>query len=250
LSRVLSKLILSGSSWTFPRCHTQSSPLIGLYSSTQVGATTGESLPFPPCCRSTLTHNPNHSCSPNARWEWNTSSFSLHLSAVRPIRRGEEITIQYICPAQPWEERQASLRSQYNFTCDCWACSRHSLESDRARAKLAKFWSAIPTFEKWCLDASMPDDMLINAHMHALEMIEKEGLQVLDCCQHVDGIAMCYGALEEVALFRLWMEKVRDYRVPANPKQAIVFSAWLSNPTCFPAWGRRRTSCGTNRRSY
>jgi hypothetical protein len=91
----------------------------------------------------------------------------------------------------------------------------------------------------------MPDDMLINAHARALRLIEQEGLQVLDCGKHVDAIAMCYGALEDVEMFRSWTEKVRDLKVRANPKQAIVFSKWLSNPMAFPAWGWRRTFCGS-----
>lgn len=87
----------------------------------------------------------------------------------------------------------------------------------------------------------MPDDMLINAHAYALKLIEQEGLEVLDCGKHVDAIAMCYGALEDVEMFRPWTERVRDLKVRANPKQALVFAKWLSNPIAFPAWGWRRT---------
>lgn len=191
----------------------------------------------------------NHSCSPNAKWDWDTATFSLSLSAVRPIRCGEEITIQYTSPVRPWEERQALLRSLYGFTCYCSACSlpsrRAILKSDQARATLDQFWSTLPTFEEWCLDASMPDDMLINAHAYALKLIEQEGLEVLDCGKHVDAIAMCYGALEDVEMFRPWTERVRDLKVRANPKQALVFAKWLSNPIAFPAWGWRRTFCGS-----
>jgi hypothetical protein len=199
------------------------------------------------CCAN-LYGLPN-SCSPNAKWEWDTLTFSLYLSAVRPIRLGEEITIQYISSVRPWEERQASLRSLYGFTCYCSACTLPSsiatLKSDQARATLDQFWSTLPTFEEWCLDTSMPDDILINAHAHALKLIEHEGLQVLDCGKHVDAIAMCYGAMEDVEMFRSWTEKVRDLKVRTNPKQAIVFAKWLSNPMAFPAWGWRRTFCGS-----
>jgi hypothetical protein len=189
-----------------------------------------------------------HSCSPNAKWEWDIATFSLRLSAVRTIRPGEEITIQYTPSVRPRQERQASLRSQYGFTCFCSACTLPSLaiqKSDQVRASLDQFWATLPTFEEWCFDASMPDDMLINAHARALRLIEQEGLQVLDCGKHVDAIAMCYGALEDVEMFRSWTEKVRDLKVRANPKQAIVFSKWLSNPMAFPAWGWRRTFCGS-----
>jgi len=94
------------------------------------------------------------------------------------------------------------------------------------------------------MDVAMPDEMLINAHVRALQLIEQEGLQILGRGKHVDAIAMCYGAMEDVEMFRLWTERVRDMKVRANPKQAIVFAKWLSNPISFPAWGWRKTLCG------
>ncbi|RDB22322.1 SET domain-containing protein 5 [Hypsizygus marmoreus] len=194
----------------------------------------------------------NHSCGPNAQWEWDTPTLSLYLSAVRPICPGEEITIQYAPSTRPRHERQKALRAQYGFTCQCQWCSVPSAEavlrSDGARAALDGFWRNLPAFEEWCLDPTMSDDTLIKLHLGALEMIEQEGLQVLDREKHVDAIAMCYGALEDVERFKTWTARVCDAKVRENPSQALVFSKWLSNPMTFPAWGWRKTFCGSRAR--
>ncbi|KAF8057429.1 hypothetical protein FPV67DRAFT_1430060 [Lyophyllum atratum] len=190
----------------------------------------------------------NHSCGPNARWEWDTATFSLYLSAVRPIKKGEEITIQYTSCTRPRHERHTTLRTLYGFKCNCTYCSLPSEDavhhSDTTRAELEQFWRALPSFEEWCLDTSMPDDALIKLHLDALRLIKQEGLQVLDAEKHVDAIAMCYGALADAEMFKAWTKRVRDAKVHAEPAQALVFARWLSNPSSFPTWGWKRTFCG------
>ncbi|KAG6878015.1 hypothetical protein C0993_000796 [Termitomyces sp. T159_Od127] len=121
------------------------------------------------------------------------------------------------------------------------------LRSDVARTALDQFWSTLPPFEGWCLDTSLPDDMLIKLHVEALNMIRQEGLQVLDGERHVDAIAMCYGALADTEMFRAWIESVRNAKTNADPARALVFAKWLSNPTSFPAWGWKKTFCGRNK---
>ncbi|KAF5378136.1 hypothetical protein D9615_007522 [Tricholomella constricta] len=190
----------------------------------------------------------NHSCGPNARWEWDTNTFALYLSAVRPIQKGEEITINYISCTQPRHERHATLFALYNFTCACPSCALPSFDaiqhSDCTRLSLAQFWDTQPSFEEWCLDAGMPADALVKRHLAALRMIKQEGLQVLDAEKHVDAIAMCYGALADLEMFRAWTGRVRDAKVHADPAQALVFAKWLSNPAAFPAWGWKKTFLG------
>ncbi|KAG6810584.1 hypothetical protein H0H92_011218 [Tricholoma furcatifolium] len=189
----------------------------------------------------------NHSCGPNARWEWDTSTFRLFLSAVRPIMEGEEITIHYAPCTLPRHERHAILWDRYAFTCHCSYCSLSNdavLYSDETRTSLGDFWSTLPSFEAWCLDSTLPDDMLIKLHIEALQMIKQEDLQVLDSERHVDAIAMCYGALADPEMFQAWAQRVRDAKVNLDPAQALVFVKWLSNPASFPAWGWKSTFSG------
>ena len=112
--------------------------------------------------------------------------------------------------------------------------------------------SRLPSFEKWCLDPTFPDDILINSHIRALKLTEQnddndhhDHPTRLDMdIKHLDAIAMCYGALEDVDNFRKWLQRVSEVRSRVKPKQKLVFSKWLSNPTTFPVWGWRRVFCG------
>lgn len=173
----------------------------------------------------------------------------------------KEITIAYISSEQPRQARQASLKSLYGFRCSCPYCnspapSLNMLQSNLARQVLSQIWNTdLPSFERWCSDPSYPDNTLINIHVRALHLIRQEQLEglnlgpgahpQLDVGRHVDRIAMCYGALENVEMFREWICRARDVRgFKEFQKQDLVFSIWLSNPSSFPVWGCRRLFCG------
>jgi hypothetical protein len=166
------------------------------------------------------------------------------------------------------KERQDILSNFYRFNCLCSLCvvPSDNIQSDiltrfstwtetkqetktNSETTLSSF-SLLPSFEKWCLDPTFPDDILINAHMRALHLIEQgdhhhHPTSDMDMdIKHLDAIAMCYGALEDADNFRKWMERVSEVRSRIKPKQKLVFSKWLSNPTTFPVWGWRRAFCG------
>ncbi|KAL5573268.1 hypothetical protein UlMin_022865 [Ulmus minor] len=65
----------------------------------------------------------NHSCSPNAKAfkrEEDRDGQAIIL-ALKPIRRGDEVTISYVDEELPFEERQALL-ADYGFKCRCPKC--------------------------------------------------------------------------------------------------------------------------------
>lgn len=62
------------------------------------------------------------SCNPNAFHEWDLPSFSLSISARTDIRAGEEITVAYVDPDLPRDERREKLKHMYNFDCECETC--------------------------------------------------------------------------------------------------------------------------------
>ncbi|KAJ7176097.1 hypothetical protein C8R43DRAFT_872919 [Mycena crocata] len=186
----------------------------------------------------------NHSCAPNALWHWDASSFSLSLEALRPIQAGQEITVAYITPTYNRAERRAKLKTMYNFSCHCDTCAQPSaaiLQSDAARAELRAFWGAVPSFEAWCLDGSMSDHALIDAHKRAVTLIEAEGLEMLEYGKHLDAIAMGYGALCDVEQFRAWTWRARDCRPAGRDDAARVLQKWISDPEMFPVWGWRKS---------
>ena len=65
----------------------------------------------------------NHSCKPNAYWQWNPLLQRLTIHAMAEIPKDEEITISYI-PATDHDTRQERQRKldSWNFQCGCEAC--------------------------------------------------------------------------------------------------------------------------------
>ncbi|CAI9759970.1 unnamed protein product [Fraxinus pennsylvanica] len=80
------------------------------------------------CCQGTaffpLQSCMNHSCIPNAKAfkREEDRDGQATIIALKPISKGEEITISYIDEDLPYEERQASLED-YGFRCKCPRCS-------------------------------------------------------------------------------------------------------------------------------
>ncbi|KAK0432612.1 hypothetical protein EV421DRAFT_1494108 [Armillaria borealis] len=191
----------------------------------------------------------NHSCSPNAHWKWDPASFSLTLEAVRDIGPSEEITIQYIDSTVDREQRLDKLRTWYNFDCLCPSCTlspESTIHSDFAREELSHLTELMPavSFEKWCASEELSDDYMIRMHQRALELREAEGLQLFESRKHVDAIAMCYGALGDVEMFRYWTEKAMDLRAPSYVGECVVLDQWMTDPRRFPVWGWRNRRRG------
>jgi len=160
-------------------------------------------------------------------------------------------------------------------------------QSDLARERLAAFWERneaqdIPSFKEWCnnRDGVFGDQMLLDLHLWAVEVIEDEGMEILDCSssssassaslplpgsssspsstaspfdvssntshpwrdlgRHIDAIAMCYGALADVKNFKEWVVRAADARELERPEQRLAFKKWVANPMAFPAWGYRK----------
>eukprot|EP01065_Artemidia_motanka_P025658 TRINITY_DN30635_c0_g1_i1.p1 TRINITY_DN30635_c0_g1~~TRINITY_DN30635_c0_g1_i1.p1 ORF type:complete len:455 (+),score=95.35 TRINITY_DN30635_c0_g1_i1:58-1422(+) len=74
----------------------------------------------------------NHSCDPSAEVRYtDASDESLMLCALRPLRKGEEVTISYIAdvPTVPLAKRQRYLSTNYRFDCTCSRCEKEKAES-------------------------------------------------------------------------------------------------------------------------
>lgn len=63
----------------------------------------------------------NHSCDPNAHHL--SEGPELVIRSLRQITKEEEITISYVDPTQPFEERQKALYAAYGFACQCRKCT-------------------------------------------------------------------------------------------------------------------------------
>ncbi|KAF8995760.1 hypothetical protein BDQ17DRAFT_1430150 [Cyathus striatus] len=64
----------------------------------------------------------NHSCEPNAVYDFDLPSFSVRLYAILPISKGEEITISYV-PLESAENRASYLQDNYAIpSCTSLCC--------------------------------------------------------------------------------------------------------------------------------
>ncbi|ETW78294.1 hypothetical protein HETIRDRAFT_242993, partial [Heterobasidion irregulare TC 32-1] len=102
------------------------------------------SLPVPSLPGHALEHHAvcaaasriNHSCSPNATHFWDLESFSFEFRAIRPIRKGEQVTISYLnTRLLPRRARQQALADKYAFRCACPACSLPTADAAASDAR-------------------------------------------------------------------------------------------------------------------
>jgi hypothetical protein len=124
------------------------------------------------------------SCAPNALFRWNEEMFAAEVRALRPIVRGEEVTMCYVPELERHSARQARLRDAYGFTCACELCARPLsalTHSDTLRAQLegltthcdelsdARIWA-------WARDRrhTHDDDELVETLERQAKLMEQE----------------------------------------------------------------------------
>lgn len=77
----------------------------------------------------------NHSCDPNATLVFNQPQQEIR--ALRTINAGEEVFIKYVEATNPFSVRQAELKENYFFTCQCTKCKKGArLEADQQSGRL------------------------------------------------------------------------------------------------------------------
>lgn len=77
----------------------------------------------------------NHSCDPNCGIQYMPNA-KIRLVALRDIAAGEELTIAYTKPYERKSVRQATLKKNFFFTCNCTAC-QNDVDLGPADASLA-----------------------------------------------------------------------------------------------------------------
>lgn len=78
----------------------------------------------------------NHSCDPNVVTMFNQPRQLLR--ALKPIKKGEEITMKYVDVTNPFSIRQAELREAYFFGCKCIKCKKGAVWSEDKFLKAAE----------------------------------------------------------------------------------------------------------------
>ena len=112
----------------------------------------------------------NHSCKPNAVWEWNPQRGVGTVHALRDITKGHQIYVSYIATLEDTlksrSERRTLLSIGWGFECTCAVCHVGSatwLADDELRGKAWREWQALCKLP-WPNDAVPMDD----AHLATL----------------------------------------------------------------------------------
>ncbi|KAF8257075.1 hypothetical protein EI94DRAFT_81785 [Lactarius quietus] len=120
----------------------------------------------------------NHSCSPNAKFSFNSNTGVLRIYALGTIPCGEEIFIAYIngrgLYGAPRRSRRAFLRHWYHFNCACSICSLSEAEykkSDIRRVKANELREKILSYNP----SPLRGKQLLNVIVEGIHLFQEEG---------------------------------------------------------------------------
>jgi len=88
-------------------------------------------------------------CASNTLFRWNEEMFAAEVRALRPIPRGEEVTMCYVPELERHSARQARLRDAYGFICICELCARDSNELRAQLQGLPAHGELLPDARRW-----------------------------------------------------------------------------------------------------
>ncbi len=75
----------------------------------------------------------NHSCLPSAHKTF--VGDAILVRASQDMKKGEEVTLHYILPSEPYDERRFRLMRSWKFKCTCVVCEADSQDDVDARLK-------------------------------------------------------------------------------------------------------------------
>ena len=163
----------------------------------------------------------NHSCTPNSSHTFSVVSFSGQLRAVRDIKKGEEIFVNYCDIDVPTAERQKKL-DPYGFRCACQSCSDpHSDGKLKAIINSAKGMGIYR-----CMSSRAEETRRLEESFRWLKKIEEQGLQKLPAYErHMDAIArssMFLGKMENFAKYSP-LRSAWSNATSGNPQVMMLF---------------------------
>lgn len=138
----------------------------------------------------------NHSCTPNAHFEWNENIQRETIHATLDIKANKEITISYCYPHSDVYNRQQKLEP-YGFDCDCAPCLQdtdYGRASEVNRRRMGELLQEIVEIREGLRMETVRhgcDDEL-NARLELIELLEKESLYQLELGNQYHCVATCY----------------------------------------------------------
>lgn len=186
------------------------------------------------------------SCGPNSSHAWDIKTFSESLTALRPIKLGEEITLSYTGGTVPRETRRTRLMDAYYFMCKCEYCDRSDAEvaaSDKARLEIQKRRPDLVSgkLARLCASSTLPVSHWIEYHRAAMVQHEQEGLWDSMHAAHINWMAVLYAQLGDEKMFvSMGRKAVERLEVLHDYEQAAQMRAWIAKPMEHQLWGTRR----------
>lgn len=177
-------------------------------------------------------------------WEFDIPSFTVHLRAVLPIRKGEQVFVSYGQASQPRVKRQKYLLERYKFNCTCPACASVSLTSDESRMMMAKACEVNKPWDDsalcdWVNDQTKQDDFIVAECHVMIDILEKEKLYVEGLWNvWYQRLVKAYCALEDEENARKWAEKAAKL-AKAHILRDAGWDAVAKNPKNTDWWGLR-----------
>ncbi|KDQ11587.1 hypothetical protein BOTBODRAFT_57347 [Botryobasidium botryosum FD-172 SS1] len=186
----------------------------------------------------------NHSCTPNAEYRWELSSFTFQLRALKSIRPGEQITISYTELYHQRDIRRESLR-EWSFTCQCPACSltgAASCEDDTRRALVGESIQTLKEgLQAWLKDITqrLPDNDIIEKGKKVVQMMEETGALGGDWWSNaVSVVCMAYIALGDRENAKEWATRCAVASLVKEGNEG-KWAEWSKNPEKSPIWRMR-----------
>ncbi|KIX06446.1 uncharacterized protein Z518_04422 [Rhinocladiella mackenziei CBS 650.93] len=180
------------------------------------------------------TSRMNHACTPNAQFYLNDSLLTHWVHATRSIEKGEEITIAYYDPLEPYVKRQKYLRDSFHFVCQCPRCLRGEAGDDA----LTEIDALQKSLGDWGIDSSAS----VKQAERLIQTFQDQGLD-----GYLDP-AYCHAALTYNAAgsvrgakkyVQLAIEAIKLRLGPWAP-DLPVWKEMLDNPTGHWSWRRRK----------
>ncbi|PNY26563.1 SET domain-containing protein 5 [Tolypocladium capitatum] len=91
----------------------------------------------------------NHDCRPNAAYFFDSQTLTHYVHAQTTITPGTEITIAYLNPRMPRQERRIRLSSIWGFDCSCSLCSMHPRLTQESDARLVQMAALLGRLNEW-----------------------------------------------------------------------------------------------------
>ena len=112
----------------------------------------------------------NHSCSSNVIPNWKEENpLKIDVRAATPIRKGEELTLNYLGLLGTWEERRLQLEREWCFQCSCEVCSLSEEardKNDRVREFITYHMEVGSSWE--VLASLFNESSVLNNYLHVL----------------------------------------------------------------------------------